>query len=117
MDRLGQPVPVGSSNAGRTSSVRVRVIARIASTYRLTASRTVSGSQRVPSSVRHQPLKSTVQRSFGSTGVNCRGAGGKPPEDRRCIRVLNPACRKMRLVVDTDGIHMHPVHHWQGATH
>ena len=42
------------------------------STNRLHASATVSGSQRVPSAVRNQPLKSAVQTSFGA----CAAASG-----------------------------------------
>src|SRR2546422_8383063 len=41
---------------------------RTARRKRLNRSRTVSGSQRVPSAVRKKPLKSTVQTSLGAAG-------------------------------------------------
>ena len=56
-----------ASNELRTVSVVVSGTARSSKTKRLKASRTVSGSQRAPSPVRHQPLKSTVHRSFGAS--------------------------------------------------
>src|SRR5262245_58681707 len=53
------------SSTRRTSLVRVLVTRLTARTFRLKASRTVSGSHFSPLSARHHPLKSIVHRSFG----------------------------------------------------
>src|SRR4029078_5299895 len=54
------------SNAGLTTSARVEPRSSRHRTQGLKASRTVSGSNRLPSRVRHQPLKSTVHTSLGA---------------------------------------------------
>src|SRR5712664_4239150 len=62
---LGTPCCRNSlSNSLRTSSTVVASTNFTQSTYRLKASRTVSGSHRAPSRARHQPLKSTVHTSL-----------------------------------------------------
>jgi hypothetical protein len=44
------------------------------------------------------------QRSFGSTATKLHGAGGKPPDERRCLRFNKLDFRRIRLTVDTDGM-------------
>ena len=55
------------SNSALTTTAPVLSINCAHSTYRVAASRTVSGSQRAPSFEFHHPLKSTVHQSFGAS--------------------------------------------------
>jgi hypothetical protein len=62
----------------------------------------VSGSQRVPSRVRNQPLKSMPHRSFGaSTGANGRTTGKAPRRRRR--GALSPSRRSSSPMLDGAG--------------
>lgn len=88
----------------RTGSPAVLVITRRHRTKRLNASRTVKGSQRFPSRVRHQPLKSTVQRSFGPR-TSCRSALRSAMTRRTRGRLIRaaPSRSKMRALRTRSG--------------
>ncbi len=80
------------SKTARTCSVFPEEVICTASTKREYASRTVSGSQRCWSARRHQPLKSTVQTSFGAVAtasVRIRACGATRRR-RRVLTSKNP---------------------------
>jgi len=92
------------SKAGLTTSALVEPSICKQSTYRLNASRTVRGSKRLRSLVRHQPLKSTVHTSLGAwtTSRSCSRATTR--RRRLGLRTRgSPARSKIRATVLTLG--------------
>jgi hypothetical protein len=89
------------SSAGRTPASVGGTIC-VAIRYRLAASPTVSGSQRVPSRVRNQPLKSIDHSSFGAVApvtISPCGHGRR----RRGVGAISPARFKMSPIVEVAG--------------